>query len=329
MMSEEDRKKVFWLLKKYSSYTAWKALGNAYAEFSAAFEYAIRHAQPGLVGSQITGWYKRILDGQIAFEKGLPLLRSGQRGVFRSVDTGFLNYAADQIVFIQKIMDPEEYVFDWMKNKETVTQAADELIRCTSGLLSICEADDVPLIAYGWNPKLHPINGPFNFPPNLPDVPRATQKTVNTGDEVPTDGIWEPGWSNSNGVAKLFVSDAANVESGCMNYLLAGSVAPKYKDDYGKPELDVGWRLIWEDHRYEGGTIPEEEKEYLAEPGSAIPSGGSLRSFPGETVSKTGLWWSPAIDGGKPRRFTQGDRLPDIATTDYGAVVWYFDPDKQ
>jgi hypothetical protein len=56
---------------------------------------------------------------------------------------------------------------------------------------------------------------------------------------------------------------------------------------------------------------------------------GRLRALANEVVPKAGLWWSPAIDGGKPKHFTQGDRFPDTATTDYGAVVWYFDPAEQ
>ena len=58
-MDEADRKKVFWLLKKYSSYTTWQALGDAYAEFVTAWEYAIANAKDVDVDNQNIGWTKK------------------------------------------------------------------------------------------------------------------------------------------------------------------------------------------------------------------------------------------------------------------------------
>ena len=103
-MNEEDRKKVFWRLQKYSSFTAWNALGEAYAEFVKAWEYAMENANAGLIGPQITDWYKRILNGQIAFEKGLPLLREGGRSVFKRSSTGYLRQASGAMGFIRHII---------------------------------------------------------------------------------------------------------------------------------------------------------------------------------------------------------------------------------
>ena len=138
MMSEEERKKVFWLLKKYSSYTAWKALGDAYAEFAKAYEYAIQHSEE--TDEDASEWdrdhFKRILDGQIAFEKGLPLLREGQRSVFRNTSMGYLARAANQVYFAGRIMDPDEYVFDWMKNKDEVLATFETVELHISGLFS-------------------------------------------------------------------------------------------------------------------------------------------------------------------------------------------------
>jgi hypothetical protein len=57
---------------------------------------------------------------------------------------------------------------------------------------------------------------------------------------------------------------------------------------------------------------------------------GRLRGLPNEVVPKTGQWWSPAFTGNEANRFfQQGERFPETETTPYGAVVWYFDPDKQ
>ena len=75
--------------------------------------------------------------------------------------------------------------------------------------------------------------------------------------------------------------------------------------------------------------LPGEYEDIQPEDDLSQSSVGRLRALPNEVVPKSGLWWSPAIDGGQPRRFNQGERFPDIASTDYGAVVWYFDPEKQ
>jgi hypothetical protein len=48
-----------------------------------------------------------------------------------------------------------------------------------------------------------------------------------------------------------------------MNYLLAGTPAPKYWGKDGGEDFDVKWRLIWEDNRYLDGRIPVEEMDYF------------------------------------------------------------------
>ena len=339
MMNEGDRKKVFWLLKKYSSYTAWKALEEAYVEFAKVYEYAIEHyvkMSPTSTQKQVDEaiadhWdsYKRILDGQIAFEKGLPLLREGQRSVFRNTSTGYLARAADAIVFITRIMDPEEFVLDWMPNKDEVIQATQELDTRTSGLLTTCEGDDTPVVAYGMAVMFRPLNAPFNYPSRLPDVPTPIDNTINTGDTVPLTGIWEPEWEISPGLFKSLTGTPAKIEKGCMNYLLAGTGAAKYKEGELDPEINVTWRLIWADHRYEDGIIPEKEAEYLAQAAST-PHQERLRVLPNELVPKTGWWWSPAFTGADAlRHFSQGEHFPSTETTNYGGVFWYYDADRQ
>ena len=337
MMNEEDRKKVFWLLKKYSSYTAWKALGDAYVEFAKNFEYAVVHADE--TNEFETEALKDILDGQIAFEKGLPLLRKGRRSVFRRTSTGYLRQAASAIVFINRIMDPEEYVFDWMVNKEEAVTATNKLMLQRYGLFAANEPgdelyEDERVAAFGQQTAFDPMDGPFNIPRQLSDVPTPTDTTVNTGVELPISGIWEPEWAISPSLLKSLTGTPVKLEKGCMNYLLAGSLAPQYKDGELEPEIDVTWRLIWADHRYEDGTIPEEEKEYLAEvaPTQADQplTTARLRAEPNEIVPKTGWWHSSAKPNGQALHyFEAGQRFPDIHTTNYGSVIWGYDPNEQ
>ena len=117
-----------------------------------------------------------------------------------------------------------------------------------------------------------------------------------------------------------------------MNYLLADTMAPPYQDSLESKAIPVRWRLIWEDTRYRDGTIPEEEAQYCAPPVPvpSAPPDGKLRAQPGEVVPKTGDWWSPAFQGANQvRHFEQGERFPAIETTNYGVVIWYYDPDRQ
>ena len=57
------------------------------------------------------------------------------------------------------------------------------------------------------------------------------------------------------------------IKDGCMNYLLGGTPAPTLWENDGVEStgnvLSVNWRLIWEDRRYQDGTIPAEERQYF------------------------------------------------------------------
>lgn len=55
-----------------------------------------------------------------------------------------------------------------------------------------------------------------------------------------------------------------------------------------------------------------------------------LRAMPREAVPVEGNWYTPAIKGEAGRRYMkQGQALPDVMQTEYGAVIWYFDSSQQ
>ena len=57
---------------------------------------------------------------------------------------------------------------------------------------------------------------------------------------------------------------------------------------------------------------------------------GRLRALPSEIVPQTGWWHTPALKGAQGfRYFEQGQRFPETRTTDYGGVIWGYDPDQQ
>jgi len=54
-----------------------------------------------------------------------------------------------------------------------------------------------------------------------------------------------------------------------------------------------------------------------------------MRALHGEPVPQTGIWTTPAITGAAGRRrFQVGDCFPDIAYTDWGEVIWYWDDNQ-
>lgn len=88
---------------------------------------------------------------------------------------------------------------------------------------------------------------------------------IQSGETVPGDGIWEP-----VDIADPRTSvDARSTEnSGCFNYLVAGTEAPNLSSvDAIKLQIvakPTHWRLLWEDDRYRDGIIPDESQYFLA-----------------------------------------------------------------
>jgi hypothetical protein len=105
-MNEDDRKRVFWMLKKYSSYTAWKVLGDAFQAFPDGWEYAVNHVQPPLDSDDF--WVealKSFWKGCEGFDRGLPLLKQGDRYIYRNKANWLIRH---QIKYAYRLMDPVE-----------------------------------------------------------------------------------------------------------------------------------------------------------------------------------------------------------------------------
>ena len=69
------------------------------------------------------------------------------------------------------------------------------------------------------------------------------------------------------------------------------------------------------------------EGEFEAAPPPVDPR---LRAEPGDTVPRSGWWHTLAIKGDQGfRYFEQGSRFPETKYTDWGSVIWSFDPDHQ
>jgi hypothetical protein len=339
MMTNEDRKKIFWLLKKYSSYTAWEAFGNAFQEFTDAWEFAVRKVLPPLDSDDM--WVEALTKywkGCEGFDKGLALLKQGDRYIFR--DKGnWLIY--EELDYARRLMNSDEYVHDWMVNK---TEIYDAYAR-TMSMMFLFRATEIGdptmraqlnterIFSDDWLPNANQVH--FNYPPKLPDVPEPSITTIDNGKEVPIDGIWEPEWPDPtvntgvvSNIRSLFSpSLPINVQKGCMNYLLAGTIAPPYQEGEKKPVMPVRWRLIWEDNRYKDGTIPAEEAEYFAPQANNKNVYTIGRIEGGQACTQAGYWFTPAQINSR-RYFKEGEIMP-VFDSNYGSTIWQLDSNQE
>lgn len=98
-------------------------------------------------------------------------------------------------------------------------------------------------------------------------------------------------------------------------------------DDDPNPRFDWESSMRWMRRFDADSDWPSAERRQPAVPAPVEPR---LRCMPGEAVPRAGWWWTPAFPGDAGRKhFTAGERFPPLQHTDYGAVVWYFDPQRQ
>lgn len=339
MMTDDDRKRVLWLLKKYSSYILWNSWSDAFHAFTDEWEYAARHAAPPLDADDF--WVealKGFWEACSCFDQGLSRLKHGDRHIFRSRNNWQI---FEQLRYLDRLMDETEYVHDWMTNKDAIKQRYLEQDSLAYGPGWITEAFEGHPAARNEENVFRTPRYPFkldyvqfNFPSNLESVPAPSGTTVDSGQEVPLSGIWEPEWQDASmkksrvvGIRSLFTPiEPRDLRKGCMNYLVSGSVAPPYQKNSGVPIMPVRWRLIWEDTRYKDGVIPAEEAEYLAPAQQASSSRqdiNALRAKAGDLCPRAGIWKS--IDAnGISRRYKDGEPMADLGSS-YGLTIWQWE----
>ena len=303
-MSQNDRKKIFWYLKRKTSYTAWLRTAEAFDAFAVVFKKQVKE-QPYAPGS-IFGpfnWeehYVDILRGQVMFEQGLAALRTNDHSVWRNNDRGLLddalmiaNHWYNELIYGGERMDHQYFgmYLDELKTAiEAYSAAWDDI-----GYLEPDVMDTPASEHWGeWlqctlNHEMFPRNPDPGFPqriygslmvfPNpLPDLPEPAQDLrLKTGELVTVDGIYEP-----------------QVKDGCMNYLIKDTAAPLLAVERGEPR-PVLWKLVWEDVRYIDGQIPAEERMYF-QPESApqiaqsIVTSDVVFKLSGEVCPLDGHW---------------------------------------
>ena len=253
-MDADSRKKAFWLIKKLTSLEAWTRKYAAYKYFSAEFEkLAIEYSDDLFY----TKNHKNILDELIQFEKALEKLRHGDRSCFKwGVDGSFAHTFAMAPYIARIVTDEKEFIV------EEDTEALKESLRgihwaMAWGAESNREGEpSQPFILSFMTPKAAYYEGPYPQCHPLPEVPLAVPLVqIKTGEEIPVTGIWEP-----------------NTPGAAMDYQLAGTEAPEVKVSHARGLEPTVWTLLWADHRYEDGSIPEEEALFFAIPETPPPA---------------------------------------------------------
>ena len=274
-----ERMQIFHLLKKHSSWTAWNRIFEFYRAWAGAAEESVREASEH-GWSEITGVpesdYVLILKGLAHCEEGVQRLRRGDKRVFKFDANGEFAMANRMrsywVQFKRRLEDGEsaidvDHTPHWQKFTQTLDALYVEWAAFSHFILETRHSDDPSKLPYGvWLqenlPKMH-------FPEPLPDVADPVENIlVATGKLIPYSGIWEPVDVPKPKGFSLFRTPPPRGPfpvAGCMNYLHGGSAAPQASLETAtdNPNVDAVWRLLWRDDRYEDGSIPEEEADYV------------------------------------------------------------------
>jgi Immunity protein 72/Immunity protein 71 len=313
-MTEEDRKKIFWYLKRKTSYTAWKREADAFDRFADIFEKQVSeqpHAHGFMDGTDWEPYFPEILKCQVLYEKALAQLKRGDRTVWLCNERGFFHDAWAGHDWHEKLVYRAwtgDYTFDG-KYVADLTEAIKEFFTVSNDAgyrQPTMEDVGMPDTFFREKFDAYPDIGreAVIFPAYLPDVPKPEiEVLVRTGEEVPVFGIYEP-----------------QIKDGCMNYLHGGTTARPYDMAQKRP---VTWRLIWEDTRYLDGHIPSEEELYFPpQPEVKAPdtpfTSDLISASTGQVCPKSGNWAVMNDLQGKAA-LNKGDKMPPHQGRD---VVW-------
>lgn len=320
--NDDERRKIFHWLKRISSYTAWKRILGYYEAWTLAIEKCRKLASE--LGkensSQITAsHYIDALEGLAHFEDAVLRLKAGDKLVFK-YDVNGLVALADR---------PRSYWGNYLVRVEWREQPAIEepsspgAIRFLNTFKDLSEAwgecsdileskwlDDAAPYSFGnW---LRDQLASMHFPDFLVDVPDPKAPLlISTGNTIPYSGIWEPVEVPKSVGFSLFKKKEEPKGpfpiSGCMNYLHAGSPAPASRYEHQDESFSepVTWRLLWKDTRYEDGSIPAEEDEYVFQK----PNGATDDSSATSETDSTMIWFETGQPAPKAGRWLPEDDL--------------------
>jgi len=296
--SADERKRLFRLIRQYSSWTACHFVSLYHKAFVDVLKVAFEdtQAKPPPDGKPLLSNYDMagFLNGYASMEGAIARLRQGDKTVFKFVGYGLPaapyfceayrrisswsdGFRAD--LFNARGMDAPVRRHAMFPQIEVALINVDEAWSYI-GLAMESRHTDVPAAVQ--SPEVASSNGidcgiqlaytTIAVAEDLPEVPIPPEEVlVKTGTPCPFYGIWEPVKAPlSKGFVGLFKQPQVPANhvfelDGCMNYLHQGSPAPTiaFEGDgprgEGRPTV---WRLLWKDDRYLDGTIPAVEASY-------------------------------------------------------------------
>jgi Immunity protein 71/Immunity protein 72 len=353
--TKAERRKVFYHLKKISSYTAWNRILDYYKVWAEVFERSVSEAadkataeQPAEINTQKL---ISVLKGLATCEKCVALLKQGNKSPFRY--DGLLCFAVAQrpkdhwVEFLWRLDIGEsrlntESIPYWLEICDALSDLCGAWQEAGRNLLDPSDTYDPAPFAFDtydrefyFGNKATIVKGEVSpshhFPADLPEVPEPEDVVlVQNGQDVPYSGIYEPIKAPpKKGVLSLLEATppVGPFEIlGAMNYLHANSRATHIGE--GREPIPTTWRLIWKDDRYTDGTIPAEESSYVFnEPrkktttvniASASVVEAVIFANTGERAIKAGVW-AVQEDLQARQTFAVGDTLPQHNNRD---VTW-------
>ncbi|MBB3015336.1 Imm71 family immunity protein [Cupriavidus alkaliphilus] len=320
--NDDERRKTFHWLKRISSYTAWKRILGYYEAWTLAIENCRRLASESGKEhfSKITeSHYIDALEGLAHFEDAVLRLKDGDKLVFKYDVNGLFSLADRPRSYWGNYLTRVE----WRENpaiEETSGPGANRFLNTFSDLSQAWgECSDIleskwldDAAPYSFGSWLRDQLASMHFPDVLVDVPDPKVPVlIPTGNTIPCSGIWEPAEITKSGGFSLFRKKEEPKGpfpiSGCMNYLHAGSPAPaaRHEDLDESSSEPVTWRLLWEDARYEDGSIPAEEDEYVFQ----RPNGATDNPSATSGTDSTMIWFETGQPAPKARRWLPEDDL--------------------
>ncbi|MFM0371074.1 Imm72 family immunity protein [Paraburkholderia aspalathi] len=282
MQDDETRRRVFWLLKRLTSYTLWKRKRDAWQAFAKAYEHAVNtwpKEQPEQMRAEELPGIAKV---QQLYDDGLARLAKGQRDVWRwgnslqeahrlhGVIAEFLYAHPDywerghqeaeyppKVEQLHKLIRAGQYQGDHAALEVLFGKRSWAYWRGPETLLNRDAYE------HSFYTSRYPV-----FPDSLEPVPEGSHRTIWSGQSVPVDGIWEPVAVDQKYALYLFPMGEKRLHNnGCFNYLVSKTKAPNHLASSTDPKHwlrcdAVHWRLLWEDTRYCNGVVPD-ESEYF------------------------------------------------------------------
>ena len=255
-MTDLDRRKIYWYLKRKTSYTAWKREADIFDRFAEVFAKQIGeqpHAPGRMDGTDWPLFRSKVVKAQRCYEQALARLLTGDRTIFLNNDGGVMVDAATSAEYwYTELVDngargDHSYDGKYVPALTALMHAYSDACAVRGYLQPMTSETPAP---EWWTTFWYDAYVRLGIPDDVPKVPPPGDIIVMTGETVPAFGVYEP-----------------QIKDGCMNYLLAGTRAPTVWESDGAEATGrvrfVRWRLIWEDRRYVDGTLPLEEASYF------------------------------------------------------------------